>query len=234
LRIAPLITGTAIVSVIQLRSGSNSLTKFIEVQKYWDHVFGMPHQLRDWSHESFSVNIGVLILILIPVAVLIAKKAFTQLLKLKEPAKIQSEDPKHYLIIQSLCYTLFLTLFIIFFQAGSLHNLFRYTISSPFFYMLLLGAYPFVAERSKMLKVIIISVLSLIALSVLDHADYSRIWNYSDMGIFLVILSCGFWLFQEYSNTKVYKFGLYASIVLNLVWTCYLFNIYIINGWIFA
>jgi hypothetical protein len=234
LRIAPLIAGTAIVSITQLMSGSNSFTKFIEVQKYWDHVFGMPRQLRDWSHESFSINIGVLILILFPVAVLIVKKTVTQLLKVKDPATNQSEDPKYYLIILSLCYTLFLTLFIIFFQAGSLHNLFRYSISSPFFYMLLLGAYPLVEKQSTILKVVIISLLSLIALYVLGHADYSPKWNYSDMGIFLVILSCGFWLFQEYSNTKVYKFGLYSSIFMNLVWTCYLFNTYIINGWIFA
>jgi hypothetical protein len=234
LRIAPLVIGTAIVSVVQLMSGSNSLIKFVDAQKYWNRVFGIPHQLIDWSHESFSINIGVLILILIPVAVLIVKKAFTQLLKLKEPGTTQSEDPKYYLIILSLCYMVLLTLFVIFFQAGSLNNLFRYTISSPFFYILLLGAYPFVAEQPKILKGIVISVLSVIALFVLGHTDYSRNWNYSDMGIFLVILSCGFWLFQEYSNTRVYKFGLYASILLNLVWTCYLFNIYIINGWIFA
>ncbi len=234
LRIAPLVVGAAIVSVIQLISGSGSITKFIDVQKNWEHVFSIPHNLRDWSHESFSINTGALILILIPTIVFIVQKSCMQLGKFMNSATSQEENPRDYLIVLSQCYLVFLTLFIIFFQAGSLHNLFRYTISSPFFYILLFSAYPLVESLPKAFKVFVISVLALIVLFILGLADYTTGWNFSDFGALLITLSCLFWLFQEYANKKMYRYGLYASIVMNLVWTCYLFNAYIVNGWIFA
>lgn len=234
LRIAPLLIGTAIASIVQLISGSSSLTTFIDVQETWEHVLGMPHHLRDWSQESFSMNIGVLILILIPIVAFTVQKALTQLKKIKEPATTEVEDRKYYLVILSLCYLVLLTLFIIFFQGGNLHTLYRYTISTPFFYILLFAAYPLVVDLAKNFKSFTISVLSLIAVFILGLADFSTEWNFCDMGLFLIILSCIFWLFQEHSTKRIYKYSLYASILLNLVWTCYLFNSYIVDAWIFV
>lgn len=55
-RIAPLLVGTSMVSLIPYLQGSNSLLKFLEVQKYWQNILSMPHNLRDWSHEGFGIN----------------------------------------------------------------------------------------------------------------------------------------------------------------------------------
>jgi hypothetical protein len=234
LRIAPLLTGTFAVSLIQLSFGSGSITKFMDVQKSWGRKFSVPHFLKDWSTESFSINVGVFVLILIPVMMVLIQKGVAQLKKIKQATTVPVDDSSYYLIILSLCYTVLLTFFILFFQDGSLNNLFRYSCTTPFFYILLFTAYPLIQSIPVNFRSFVISILAFIAIFIVGLSDFSGKWDFSDMGVFLTILSCTFWLFQEYAHTITYKVSLYLSIFINLVWTCYLFNCYIIDGWIFA
>lgn len=98
LRIAPLIVGTGIVSAIQLMSGSKSILTFIDVQKYWNHVFSIPHQLRDWSHEGYGIHIGIFIII-IPLFVFLVKLFYKQLFNIKKPDNGINLSKEFYLIV---------------------------------------------------------------------------------------------------------------------------------------
>jgi len=234
LNVIPLIAGTLMVSLFQYSQGSGNMIKFIEVQKYWEHVFSIPHNIRDWSHESFAINIGIIFLIFIPLLILIAQLFYNQLgIRGKERA-LDYKSPKDYLLVLSILYIVGICLFIVFFQGGSLHNLFRYVICTPFFYILLYIAFDYIRHISINFRVFLISTFATSSLFVLGLANYSTYWNFSDFGIFVFIATLSFWLFQDLKSSKIYKAGIILLLLINLVWTTYLFNTYIINGWIFA
>lgn len=134
LRTLPLLTGTAIVSVIQLMQGSENIFKFIEVQKYWDNILRMPHNLRDWSHEGFSINIGVVFLIFVPLAIIFLQLCYYQLKQYKATHLTGNLDNRRsYLIILSIVYLIGTTLFIILFRGEALTACSGLHCALPFF-----------------------------------------------------------------------------------------------------
>jgi hypothetical protein len=233
-RIAPVLTGTFVVSLIQYTQGSGGLFKFIEVQKYWNNILSIPHNLRDWSHEGFAINIGVIFFIFIPLLILIFQLLFRQLNKDYKGLIMDYQSPKDYLLILSIIYLIGNSLFIILFRGGSLNCLFRFTICSPFFYMLLYITFDYIRNISLSFRFFIMGILTLTSLFVLGFADYSTFWNFSDFGIFIFIATLSFWIFQDLKSGKIYRIGTIFLLLINLVWTTYLFNTYIIDGWIFA
>ncbi len=233
-RIAPLLIGTLIVSLIQYIQGSGSLFKFVEVQKYWSNILSIPHGLRDWSHEGFGINIGVIFFIFIPLLIILFQLFHNQLTDSKNKQILEYKSPKDYLLILSILYLIGNSLFVILFRGGSLHCLFRFTICSPFFYILIYIAFDYIKHIPMNIRFFMIGTLTLLSLFVLGLTDYSTYWNFSDFGIFVFIVTLTSWVFQDLKSSKMYKTGLCLLLFTNLVWTTYLFNTYIINGWIFA
>ena len=137
-------------------------------------------------------------------------------------------------MILSVIYIIGISLFVIFFQDGSLHNLFRYSLATPFFFILLFGGGEIIKNFPVKSKIYIFIVLSIISFSALALSDYSSSWNYSDSGLFLLMGSIFLWVFQEYFISGIYRIFLFSMVCLNILWTTYLFNMYINNGWIFA
>jgi len=229
----PLIIGTLVVSGIQLLQGSGHPFKFIQVQKYWSNILSMPHNLRDWSHEGFAINIGVIFLVFTPIIIIVAQLIYKQFL-LKQKTIFRHKDLKSYTILLSIIYILGNALFIILFRGGSLHCLFRFTLSSPFAFILLFGAFNYIKKASFDIRFFGLASLAFVSIFVLGLANYSTYWNFSDLGLFILIIALGLWLFQDLYNSIFYKTVLYLNYSLNIVWTTYLFNTYINNGWIFA
>jgi hypothetical protein len=232
LRTLPLIVGIAAVSLLQLSQGSGSLFKFLEVQKYWNNVLSVPRKLGDWSHEGFAINLGVIFLIFIPLVLFIIPRFFSGITKPKEG--LDYESTKDYLIVLSVFYLIGNTLFIILFRGGSLHCLFRFTLCSPFFYVLLFGLHKHFHTIAPIRRLIIFSLLSIICLLTLNFSSYSSDWNFSDLGIFILISSMAIWLFQEKLTFRVFNWVQFILVIVNLIWTSYLFNSYLADSWIFA
>ncbi len=231
----PLIVGTALVSGIQFFYGSGSIFKFVKVQRYWENILSMPHNLRDWSHEGFAINIGMIFLIFTPLIIIFFQKFFDQLKSTRTNVDDNKRNDKlYYITILSIIYLIGSTLFILLYRGGSLHCLFRFTLCSPFIYILLFGSFKYIEQVPKNFRFFIISTLSLLSIFILGLADYSTYWNFSDFGIFILIFTLFLWLFQDNSEKLYFKIGLYLNLFLNIVWTTYLFNTYIANGWIFA
>ncbi len=233
-RILPLLIGTSLVSLIQLFYGSGRLFKFIEVQKYWQNILSIPHNLRDWSHEGFAINLGVIFLIFVPLIVVIIYFLRQRFVKRRLNDFPEYDNLKHYTIVLSMLYIIGNTLFVIFFRGGSLHCLFRFAMCNPFFYILLFTTFEYLKDFSLKFRLYSICLLSIMSILILGIAGYSRHWNFSDFGIFVFIGILSIWLFQDMSGKKIYKIGLFIVYVFNLIWTAYLFNMYISNGWIFA
>ncbi len=229
-RIAPLLVGTTVVSLIQYAYGRGGWFKFIEVQKYWNNILSVPHNLRDWSHEGFGINIGVIFLVAIPLLITIFQLLYTQFIHNKNKPVVSYQSRKDYLLVLSILYLIGNSLFVVFFHGGSLHCLFRFTICSPFFYILLFIAFDYIRQIPLNIRFFQIGTLILVS----GLVNYSTKWDFSDLGIFIFIGTITLWLFQDLKSNLIYKTSLVLLLSVNVVWTTYLFNTYIVNGWIFA
>ena len=235
LRALPLICGTALVSVIQFAQGSKTVFKFVQVQKYWDNVFGIPHNIKDWSHEGFGINLGIVIVLFIPMLMLLLQFLLAQLKKSQASEKMDEQKSiRQYLVWLSILYIVGNTLFVILFRGGSLNCLFRFTICSPFIFILIYLGFDYIKHIGVSIRRFFLLTLSALAMLMLGLIDYSTFWNFSDMGMILLLACVALWLFQDQSHSRLYKISLYTTLLFNLLWTTYLFNMYLVDGWIFA
>lgn len=231
LNVLPLVLGTLIVSFFQLFYGSNSFFKFIEVQKYWDNIFSIPATLRDWSHEGFGINIGVIFLIFVPLLFYLLFRFYRQI---KNPnSSLYKFDKKDYLTILSVIYLIGSTLFIIFFRGGSLHCLFRFTICTPFSLLLLSNINIKLIGANKIFLAVYL-ILFLVGVYLLKMVPYSQTWHFFNLGYFIISASILLWILKQYSDRVIYRLFILLLLFINIIWTTYLFNSYLANAWIFA
>jgi len=238
LKTTPLIVGLFIVSFIQLYYGSEIIFKFYSVLQDWEqHEFGIPHNLNDWSQESFSVHIGIISLVLIPILAYIIVNFWNSLKssksEIQESQNIKSETV-NYLTILSGFYLLGVAAIVFFYQDSCLHGLMRYTICTPFFYLFLFCLFPKIKDMSWFTKTFVYFVLFLNGIFALGQLSYSSYWNFSDLGYFILGGIALLWLYQEYHKHLVYRLLFLGAAGLSLVWTSYLFNVYLSGGWIFT
>ena len=172
-------------------------------------------------------------LIFIPLLYLLAKWFFA-LIRKSERFGLNYEKPQDYLALLSAIYLLGMTLYVLLFRGGSLHCLFRFTICSPFIFILLFSAFEFIGRVpfQKRLKIVFIS--GFFGFSIFFLAEYSRFISFSDLGFFILAAVIGIWLFQDRLSSRLKKTSLITLLLVNIIWTTYLFNMYISNGWIFA
>ncbi len=229
----PLIIGTVIVSVIQLYYGSKNIFKFIEVQKYWDNKLDVPHYLRDWSYEGFSINIGVIFLIFIPLLMVIFQLLIKQFSRKSDGEIFKSNIKTDYLLILSIIYIIGNTLFILLFRGGGLQCLFRFSLASPFFAILMFLGVNYIKEFALNYRVFVFGILSLFAIFTLALTPFSTYWHFSDMGLFIIITSMGLYFFNDLSENNIYKIILYSNFFVNIIWTTFLFNTFLTGRTLF-
>lgn len=235
-KLLPLGLGTLTVSIVHKSYSGGGFFKFVEVQKYWDHVLSIPHGIRDWSHEGFGMSLGIIFIFAIPLFAILLLLFYNQLVGSikKSMVSIFDNTPNNYIQVLSIFYIVGIFLFILLFQGGSLNGLSRYVLCTPFFFSLLFFSFNYISKIDASYRFFFFITLSLFSVFSLGLIDYSTQWNFSDTGMFLTIALFFFWLFQDLSQSKIYKVGLYSTVFVNVVWTAYLFNTYISNGWIFT
>jgi hypothetical protein len=230
----PLILGTLTVGLIQWFEHKQSIFKFVEVQKYWNNELQVPRKLADWSHEGFGINVGVVWLVGIPLFLLLLTHGLKRIRSQSRSASGQGYSMKDYLMILSAFFTLGSFLFILMFRGGSLHCMFRFTLCTPFFYMLFLYGFDYIRKYHWLTRLIGLMPFGLAGLMMLGKSEYSGDWNFSDFGFFLLCAALVLFVLQEFYSRWWYRVGLLTTVFANLFWTAYLLNMYINNGWIFA
>ena len=234
LRILPLILGTVCVSLIHwYYHPSGVFIKFIGIQKNWGNHFELPHFLRDWSYEGFSINIGVLCLLFMPLLVLFCQIFLQQFSRKQNIAIFTSKNQQHYLFIFSIIYILGHTFFILFFSGGGLQGLFRFCLCNPFFIILLFSAFKYIEKIPLNYKIFSFATFSVFAVFILAVTPFSTYWHFTDCGLLLMIFAVGLWLFQDFYTRKWYKGCLYATLLFNIVWATFLFNTFITGRTLF-
>jgi len=232
---APIFIGILCVSILQLFYGADRMFKFYYVLDGWEkHNFIIPKYFTDWSHEGFGINISVLIAIILPIVMYLILHFF------KKNKQIRKENSNHdlpiddYLVVLSMFYLLGTTSIVVFFQNSVLHGLFRYTISTPFFYLLLFALPKTISNISISKKIIGYVLLFVLGILFMKKMEYTKYWNFSDAGFFALFGAVGLWLLQSYYQKISYKIVLSIFAVLSITWTAYMFNIYLCSGWIFT
>lgn len=226
----PIILGTFLIALYQINYGSNSLFKFAEVQSLWGKKFGFPHQIIDWSHESFSMDIATLVFVFIPLILLLLLYIFN----IRSSKSVSHVKPIEYLKLLSATYIVGSTFYILLFQNGSLNGLYRYTLCTPFFFFLFYNQAIDLKNVSIIKRVGAFIILFSLGLICFLCIPYSGGWNYSDYGFIGFSIMFLFWMFQ-FDFKTTHRIILYIFIFIsNLIWTSFLFNTYISNGWIFT
>jgi len=235
----PVLIGTATVSLIQYGSGSESLFSFIEVQKYWDHRLSLPNfgNLNDWSHESYGINIPILFMIGFPLffyLVAIACKQFNIIKKDAPCFSFSSDNKSDYLTLFLLfcCFAAFCS--VILFQSGNLHGLSRYVLCSPYFVVLVLLNHQKIISHSLKKRIITFVVLTLLSLIAFAIMKYTSAIRFHYIGYLIIVSIMALYLFSDFRQKRFYNICLFFTFLLNILWTTYLYNQLLCNGWNYA
>ncbi len=234
LKILPLLTGTAIVSVIQLRYGSNHLLKFIEVEKHWGYKLQWPGTITDWAHEQFCTNLPLATIVLPIFLSYLGYSTIKTLLRIQHKIGYNIQNPaedesREYLFILSIIYIIGVSLTILTLRGGLLNNLSRYVFCTPFYLIVLFMLQKNISNFSRPFRVTLLISVFIIAISVFFFVDYSRSWNFSDLGFFLFFFQIAFFIFTKMISNN---WALAAFTFLTALWTSYLFSMFISNAWI--
>lgn len=225
LNILPLVIGTLIISLVQYKFDPTQFFHFYHVNKYWDHQLQIPKNLRDWSQEGYSMNIALLFLLVPLLLFLLAKNLFIKTEKLFS---------RNDLFNFSVFYLLGATFFILLFQGGNLHGLFRYVMCTPFFIVLCLLGLERIKETTVNEKQALFFFTFFPALFTYSFSSYLSAWEFYSFGFFVVFLNFIF-LFYIRSFERVSSLLLAAVVVfLNVLWNVYMLNCYLNDGWIFT
>ncbi len=224
----PLVLGTLSVSMFQSFFGADHFFKFIEVQKYWDNTLSIPHNFRGWSHESFSINLGITYLLFFPLLAILFFVFKQQVISNK---KVFYETD--FMLCLSIVYTVGMALFIYLFRGGSLHCLYRFTLCSPFFFYLLVHGSNYLYDFSNRFKKGYLTYGFTSLLIAFIISNYLGKFSFSNLGLLLLFSFFMLYVFQDQQVKKWHKTLLITTVVLNLFWHAYLLNNYLVNAWIF-
>ncbi|MCW3084697.1 MAG: hypothetical protein JWP12_2063 [Bacteroidetes bacterium] len=228
-----LLSGTFIVALFQQLYHHGSLLTFIEAQKHWGTYFRIPSKIIDGSFESLGMNIFALVFCFFFGAAVLVPKFL--------PKAQKETDPFDYWYYFSWIYLLIATLFVLLLQGGSLHSLYRYTLCTPFFYIIVFQQFRSGFKLSQLELIWIFGGFIFCCLLFMELAPYSRSWDleeakgygFTKMGFLLLCLCLFYFLILKNCNHFFKYIFLGLLIFSGIIWNCYLLNMFTSHTWIF-
>ncbi len=224
LTLSAILGGTFLVTLIQRIYHHGSPLTFIDAQKHWGTFLQIPKTIVDWSNEGYGMNVWAMLFCFVVGGVMLVSKFVNR----------KKEDSAFdYWYYFSWIYMMFAVIFVFLLQGGCLHSLYRYTLCTPFFYIILFQHINAPAKISLLKPVIVFCALIVCCLVFIKNAGYDGDWNFSKTGFILLSLNLLFFLFmKQLSNTQKYV-GLGVLIFGGILWNGYLFNMFLAKAWIF-
>ncbi len=215
---------TLLVSLFQSFFHKGSLFTFMSVQKHWGTFFRIPETINDWSMEGYGMNVWALLFCFVfGTAVLVST--------LVKKSKIESNFDYWYYF--SWVYLISTCLYVLFFQGGCLHSLYRYTLCSPFFYVILfqhINSQEAVPSRF----FVILSILFFIACIIfLRLIGYGQQLDFSKLGFVLLTINLLLYIIKSKLSDRYRYIGYCSLILCGIFWNCYLYNMFFSKAWIF-
>ncbi len=235
-RYMPILLGITSVALIQKYYGSPSFFYFFSVQKeFWELYLSWPEKIFDWSKEGFSMNYGVVFIVIVPLLIYVFRSGLSVVFRNISFPKEDGNDENarlEFVFFLSAIYIVANFLLTVLFRHGSINTLFRYTLSTPFFFFICIQFEKYCSIN--LIKKLIVNLTTLVlAIYLIKFIPYATYISYQWIGFILLYAFSFLYLLQKYSKSIFYNvcLGLYA--IISVIWQAYLFNVYLSNGWIF-
>lgn len=225
-RSLPFIIGNLAVILLQY-AYTSTFTALAQARTHWD--FHRSAVFTDWSVEGFGMSLFAFIMVFIPSLFFIMLRVS----KNKDEAKEKWDID--YLKNISMLYFIGITFFILLTQGLDLHSYSRYILSSPFFFVFFL-----IQEKNtknlrsvQALGIFSLHILAITLLLFFSNYGGSKA-QYSWYGMYGSIASVLFLLNKKKIPISLQWTMGSVLIVLNLIWSTYLMNMFVSGAWIFT
>jgi hypothetical protein len=235
----PLLLGMLIVGIIQHSFVPTSYFNYLITQKYFGlRVFSFPHDIRDRSVESFGINLSTFFYLIAPVCIYLCYYILKVLsgLNFRFTFKTGKEEDEgkykeEFLFLFSLIHTVLVSVFVFFFQDGSLTGLYRYLICTPFFIIIFIAGKKYLRQAGNNINPdIILLLITFFYIIYFVVKPFARSWGFYNSGAILMLLMVILWTYYEKIPGKYLILSLFVYVILNIIWSTYLINIYLSGG----
>ena len=215
---------TFIISLIQYTFHKQSLFTFMTVQNFFGTYFRIPNTINDWSIEGYGMNVWALLFCVIFGITSLISKYFK---------KSNRESNFNYWYYFSWFYLIATCIYVLLFQGGCLHSLYRYTLCSPFFYIIIFNHIN-ILETLSLKKSLLLTCCFIISCLLFFHfVSFSSQFGFSKIGFVLLMLNLLFFIVSRHLNNYS-KYIIYIPlIIVSILWNCYLYNMFFSRAWIF-
>jgi hypothetical protein len=239
LKIAPFFAGFLLVTLVQY-SYTGSMTSYFESLELWPAESGFFNAITDWSVEGFGMSVFSIFFIALPALIYLC---FWMLKEFKRKDRSESvpffktgdEAKRDYLFHVSLIFIAANLVYTLLTSGNVINGFYRYTMSVPFFYIVLFLLPEKISQVSLLTKMIFccscLAAMS-IFLSLVVYGG-SR-FTFRHAGLFLSVLLTFFLLFEDYLPRRIKWITLGLIAIPCLIWHTYLFNMYLTDAWIYT
>lgn len=222
--VLPVVLGMFLVMSFQYLMGAPSFFQSIISQRYWGKYLSLPElPFSFWSSEGRSITVPFLCLYFFPMLVVLIRELVLSLRK-KQDYVFDKWKYVRLICILFLVGNVFTALFT---QHGGLYSLARYLLATPFFVFLLFDT--FNKNRNNISQIVCISIG---LITIILCKDYFTKIDF--FGTYLVIISSLIAFFHRKISSKLLYPLLVIIVLLNVCWTAYMFNCFLLDGWIFT
>ncbi len=228
LHLAPVITGVALVVIIQRLCGAPHWFQFISSQELWGKSISLPRwPFTDWSEEGKSVTWALIYTLFIPALAWLATKLHTSLRHQNTDGA--TSDSREWQEARLLCILFFVgnIVLALFTQNGCMYSQARLLTCTPFFLFLVLDlARRPVPKVWRWLVAACLIATAIYCIRMLVKAD--------TIGCTITLLLITLVFFHHWMPSWLRSTLLGITVTLNIYWTAYLFNCFLNCGWVFT
>lgn len=228
LHLAPVVTGVALVIIIQRLCGAPQWFQFVSSQAVWGKEIALPSwPFTDWSVEGTSVTWALIYTLFIPALAWLAGMLFASLKHSK--SNNITNDNRQWQAARLLSVLFFVgnIVLALFTQKGCMYSQARLLTCTPFFVFLVLDLA--CNPVPKVWRWVIAACLVATAIycsNMLLGAD--------TLGCLITLLLITLVFFHHWMPCWLRGTLLGITAVLNIYWTAYLFNCFLNGGWVFT
>jgi len=235
----PVIVGVFAVTLIQYYY-SHSWTSYIEACGLWTKRPDLYKAVSDWSVEGFSMNTFAIFFFAIPAIIYGIIKCVRALSSKTVSGQISLFSGnegyiKEYMFNISILFITIFTLFTLWASGYDINGFSRYTMATPFFYIIMfqlprkLETVPMYHKISGFIIGVFCTVLFLLS------TEYAGdILRFQYLGLYLLIPIGVMLIFEQYFSNRTKLILLIVLLIPSTIWHAYLFNMYLGNTWIFT
>ncbi|MCX6350313.1 MAG: hypothetical protein NTX03_00450, partial [Bacteroidetes bacterium] len=235
LKILPFVIGFLVVLCIQYYY-SNSWNAFLEAQAHWPKSTIITLNFVDWSFEGFGLACFAIFFAAIPAFLLFFNLIFSDKSPLNFPLNSKEEftiSPEKYITLISVFYLILIFIYTLLARGGSLNSFPRYSLATPFFYVIILYVSQNFSLKKQALYSLILLVLLVAFLAWVSYGGDKISFYY--LGMYLSLFSMVLLLLLPQIKILALRISLIAVFVfLSIIWNSYLLNIFLSDGWIFT